>query len=162
MSELLEILFELLLNRLGLFILGVALVIGGFYGWREYRHEAVLYDSAVGKNGRTVEAKVIWKNREQSQSDSYRDDGGSSYDYYLKLEYETDNGVQETKVYVSPEEYNSVELSKPIQIKYPLENYQYVVTPKTERPSVWLATIGFGFCVILGILICLAVIISLF
>jgi hypothetical protein len=162
MSEILEFLFDLLTNRLGLFILGVCFVVGGYYGWKEFRHNVRQYDAAVSQEGRTVEARVAWKNREQSGSDSHRDDGGSTYDYYLKLEFETENGLQEAKVYVDTVEYDSVDLGKTIQVKFHPENPQYVVTPKMERPSTWLANIGFGFCIFLGVIICLAVIISLF
>lgn len=160
MSELLELLLELLLNRLGLFILGVALIIGGFYGWRQYRHDAALYDSAISKEGREAEARIAWKNRESTGD--YHDDGSTTYNYYLDLEYETEHGTQKTKVYVDPDEYDSVELSKNIRIRYPPENLQFVVTPKMERPSVFWATIGFGFLIILGLFICLGVLISLF
>jgi hypothetical protein len=159
MGELFEILLELLFNRLGLFILGVAMVIGGFYGWKEFRHEARLFDDAVGVEGRTFDARIAWKNGEKSGSNN---DGDPTYNYYLKLEFETDNGLQETKVYVDLDEYNSVDLNKTIQVKYHPFHPEYVVTPKMQRPSVWLATIGFGFVIILGILICLGVIISLF
>ena len=161
MGELLELLLELLFNRLGLFILGLALVIGGFYGWKEYRHEAGLFDDAVSAEGRTVEARVTWKNREAAES-GYRDDGGTTYDYYLKLEFETDTGTQEAKIKVNPGEYDSVDLNKTIQVKYHPFHPEYVVTPKMQRPTVWLATAGFGFCMLLGLLICLGVIISLF
>ena len=157
-----ELLVELLMNRLGIFILGVILIVSGIYGWKGYRNDARLYDSAMSKEGRSVEAEIAWKNRERNKSDSYREDGGTSYAYYFELEFTTESGDQRVKVYVDKDEYDSVELSQYINIRYPPENHQFVVTPKMPRPTVWLATIGFGSCVILGILLCFAVIISLF
>lgn len=160
--EIFEFLLEFFFNRLGIFILGVALVIGGIYGWKEFRHEVGMYDAAVGKNGKEVEAKIVWKNTERSNSDSYRDDGGSTLVGYINVEFETENGRQGAKVYLDSSEYDLVKEGDPIKIHYHPDNPEYVVTPLMKRSSVLFASIVTGFCMLLGILLCLAVIISLF
>lgn len=158
----LELLLELLTNRLGIFLLGVALIVGSVYGWKEFRHEVRLYDAAVGKEGITTGAKIVWKNTERSKSDSYRDDGGSTLVGYINVEFDTDNGNQRTKVYLDSGEYNSVKEGDIIQIHYHPNNPEYIVTPQMKRPTVLLSTIAVTVCFTLGVLLCLAVIISLF
>ncbi len=156
----LELLIELLANRLGLFILGVILAIGGVYGWMDFRHDVRLYDAATGADGKTAQAKIVWKNTEQNRSDSYRSDGGATLVGYINVEFETENGNQTVKVYLDSDEYDSVKEGDTIKIKYNPENPEYVVTPKMKRGSVLFASIVTGFCTILGILLCIAVIIS--
>lgn len=157
-----EILLEIFANRIGVFILGIAFIAGGIYGWIDYRQEINLYNAAISKEGKTADAEVVWKATERSNSDSYREDGNSTVVGYIKVRFEAENGEQDVKIYLDSDEYEQVKEGDILKIKYHPENPEYVVAPQSDRPSVILSTIGFGFCVFLGFLICLAVIISLF
>jgi hypothetical protein len=150
-----DLLLELLFNRLGLMILAVVLVVGGVYVWKGYRAEASLYDASVGTEGRTAMARIAWKGTENdSESDSSVD--------YLKLEYDFEGEVIETKVYVDPQEFAAYDLSDEIQIRFNPSSKQFVVTPQMKRPSVFLATAGSLALIIIGSLIFIAVLISFF
>jgi hypothetical protein len=154
-----ELLIELFANRFGIFLLGVAFIVGGVYGWQTFRHDVRLYDAATGSEGRTVEARVIDKDQEISNSSSSK--STTLVDYFL-LSYDTESGRQQVRVYVDPDEYAATKEGSTIQIRYHPANPEYVVTPKMERRSVLFASIVTGFTVILGILLVIAVIISLF
>lgn len=157
-----ELLLELFTNRIGLFILGIVFIVGGVYGWKDYRHEANLYNAAIGSEGKTVEAEIVWKNTERSSSDTYRDDGGSTLVGYINIEFETENGEQRVKVYLDSDEYDKIKEGDIIKVNYHPNNPEYAVTPYTDRPSTVFSTIIFGFCIFLGFALCLAVVVSFF
>jgi hypothetical protein len=153
-----ELLIELLANRLGVLILGVLFIIGGVYTWQTFRADVSQYDAAVGSEGRTVTGRVAWKNQERVQSE-YRDDGGSTLVDYFTVEYEHEGESQRVKVYVDSDEYAARKEGDPIEVKYHPANLEYIVTPDVERESTLLVMfftivlIGIGVIIVLGIII---------
>lgn len=155
-----DILLELLFNRLGAFLLGVALIVGGVYVWTTYRTNVRAFDAATGTEGRAVEAVVAWKGRDAV--DNYSKHGGDSYEPYFTIEYDHDGETQRVKVPVYYEEWDKYELNDPITIKYHQSNLEFLVTPETKRESTLLATIFSVGLLAVGLIIILAVIVSLF
>jgi hypothetical protein len=158
-----DILIEILRSlppRLSLFIFALIIMGGGIYGWRTLRTDINLYDAAMGKAGKTVDARVYLKNTESRSSNSGK---GSTYlAHYFLLTYDIDGEHYQETVYVSGDEYNSVKEDEIIKIHYHPDHPKYLVTPKMARPSAWFGTIVSVFALLLGLSLALAVIYSLF
>lgn len=152
-----DLLFELLMNRLGIFILGIAIVVGGVYVWTNYRTEARLYDAAVGSDGRTAKARITWKNEETVRSDYAENDTTVGY---LKLEYEFDGEEIEVKQYVDSAVYAKYQEGDTVDIRFHPTSKQIVVMPETNRPSTLFASVMAIGLIVLGVVIVLAVIVS--
>lgn len=153
----LDLLLELLMNRLGIFILGVAIAIGGVYVWTNCRSEAKLYDAAVGSEGRGSKAKVTWKNEEQSRSDTAEQ---NTIVTYLKLSHEFEGEEIEVKHYVDDDVYAKYQEGDTIDIRFHPSSKQFVVIPETKRPSTLFASVAAIGLIILGVIIVVAVVIS--
>lgn len=152
-----DLLLELLMNRLGIFILGIAVIVGGVYVWLNFRTEARLYDAAAGPEGRSAAARVVWKNRESVRSDYAEND--TTVDYF-KLEYEFEGEEIDAKIYVEPAEYARYKEGDTIDIRFSPNSKQIVFTPASKRPSTLFASGMAIFLIILGSLIVIAVIVS--
>ena len=151
-----DLLIELLFNRLGVFILGGALVVGGVYVWLNFRTEARFYDDANGPEGRSAVASVEWKNREN------RDTESGSTNTYFDLEYEHEGDKFRVKKYVEPDEYAAYELGDTMTIRFHPTAKQLIYTPASKRPSTWFAS-GISILLIaVGALIMIVVVVSLF
>ncbi|HVF47573.1 MAG TPA: hypothetical protein VNA17_08420 [Pyrinomonadaceae bacterium] len=118
------------------------------------------FDAATGNEGRTVEAAIAWKGRDRTEN--YNEYETDSYNPYFTIEYDHEGEEQRVKTFVSLEEWNAHELNDKLTIKYHPPNLEFLVTPETKRESTLLNTILSASLVVIGIVIVLAVIVSLF
>lgn len=154
-----DLVIELLANRLGVFILGILFIAGGVYTWQAFRADVSQYDAAVGSEGRTVSGTIVWKNQERS-STGYNESHSETLTGYYNVEFDHAGESQRVKVYVDSDEYASRNEGDSIEVKYHPADLEYVVTPDVERESTLLATMFTVILIGLGLLIDIGVIVS--
>lgn len=158
-----EFILELIPPRLFGFLIGVLFIVGGVYVWQVGSAERTLYDNATGAGSKTYNAEIRYKTtRQESSSGVNEHDSGTVSVDYLDLSYEEDGNYRSVSVAVDKDEFNSVKPGDRIKISFHPGLPDYVVTPMKHRPGVLWYRVGSIAMLLLGVLIVLMILVSLF
>lgn len=158
-----EFILELIPPRLFGFIIGVLFIIAGVYVWQTGSAERALYDNAVGAGSKTFNAEIRYKTTRHESSSGLNDhDSGTVNVDYFDLSYEEDGQYRSVSVAVEKDEFDSRNPGDHIKISFHPGFADYVVTPMRPRPGVMWYRIGAVVLLLLGALIVLMILASLF